>query len=69
MEAFIGDSRWIIIPLVLWSVIWKGIALRHSARRGQKAWFIALPAVNMLGILEIIYIFLFVKRAPERESP
>ncbi len=67
MEAFIGDSQWIIIPLVLWSVIWKGIALWHSARRGQKAWFIALLVVNMLGILEIIYILLFIKRAPEEE--
>ena len=46
-----------IIIAVLWALVWKGLALWHSARRGQYWWFLILLVVNTLGILEIIYIF------------
>ncbi len=46
---------------VLWSIIWKGLALWHSARNGQPWWFIILLVVNTAGILEIIYLFGFAK--------
>ena len=48
----------IILLLLIWSTIWKGIALWKSARLSQKKWFIALVIINTAGILEIIYIFL-----------
>lgn len=47
----------LIILVVLWSLVWKGLALWRSARRGDKWWFIAFLIVNTLGILEIIYLF------------
>ncbi len=50
LPAFIG-------VLVIWSVVWKGLALWHSARRHQPWWFVILMFVNTLGILEIIYLF------------
>lgn len=50
-----------ICTLVLWSLIWKGVALWHSARNHQKAWFVVLLIVNTAGILEIIY-FLFFRK-------
>src|SRR5258708_3414918 len=46
-----------IIIFLLWSLFWKGLALWHSARRGQYWWFVILLVVNTLGILEIIYLF------------
>ncbi len=52
----------IFIPLILWSVIWKGIALWRSAQNRQTAWFIALLIINTAGILEIIYLLFFAKR-------
>jgi len=42
--------------IIVWSLIWKGIALWHAARNRQLAWFIALLIVNTIGILEIIYL-------------
>lgn len=63
----------ILLFVLLWSVLWKGLALWHSARRGQHVWFLAILVVNTLGILEIIYLFgiaklsvnqLFSKHAP-----
>lgn len=50
------------IILLIWSLIWKGIALWKAARNSDKAWFIALLILNTVGILEIFYIFVFSKR-------
>ena len=50
-----------IIFLVLWSVVWKGLALWHAGRRGQYWWFVILLVVNTAGILEIIYLFFVAK--------
>lgn len=47
----------IIAGIVLWSLIWKGLALWLAARNSHRWWFVALLVVNTLGILEIIYIF------------
>lgn len=44
-----------------WSIFWKGLALWHSARRGQNWWFLILLVVNTAGILEIIYLFAVAK--------
>jgi len=52
--AFLGP---LIILVMLWSVFWKGLALWHSARRGQPWWFVIMLVVNTAGILEIIYLF------------
>ena len=52
----------IIIVFVVWSSIWKGIALWKAARNNSLVWFIVLLLVNTLGILEIIYIFGFSKQ-------
>ena len=52
----------ILYLLIVWSIIWKGIALWHSARNKQLVWYIALLIVNTVGILEIIYLIFFKKR-------
>lgn len=44
-----------------WSIFWKGLALWHSARRGEQWWFLALLIINTAGILEIVYLFGFAK--------
>lgn len=49
----------LFIFLGIWSMIWKAIALWKAARAQSKPWFIVLLLVNTLGILEILYIFVF----------
>ena len=51
----------LLAPLVVWSMIWTGLALWHSARRGQKWWFIFFLLVHTAGILEIIYLLFVAK--------
>lgn len=50
-----GD--WVLLLLLAWSVVWKGLALWKAARRNEKGWFIALLVINILGLLEMLYIF------------
>lgn len=51
----------LLVVLVAWSLMWKGLALWRAARREEKTWFVLLLIVNTLGILEIIYYFLIAK--------
>lgn len=48
-----------MVPVLIWSLFWKGWALWLAARKGHKIWFVALLVINTVGILEIVYIFLF----------
>ncbi len=62
--------RMLWIMIFLWSLPWKGVALWKAARNHQKGWYIALCILQTLGILEILYIFLFQKdRNPSADHP
>jgi len=65
MDVFLADHPWALILLVLWTLPWKGVALWKSARLLQKRWFIALLVFQTLGLLEILYIFVFSKSKTE----
>lgn len=47
--------------IFIWSIIWKGLALWKSAKSNHKIWFIVILVVNTVGILEILYIYVFSK--------
>jgi methionyl-tRNA synthetase len=49
------------IPLVVWSITWKALALWKAARNRQLVWFILLFIINTAGVLPIIYIYYFQK--------
>lgn len=53
----------VFILLLVWSLVWKGLALWRAARQGKNRWFIALLAINTFGILEILFLFVFSKKA------
>ena len=55
-------DNWILIPILLWTLFWKGCALWIAVQNNQKKWFVALLVLNTVGILEIIYIFYIVKK-------
>ena len=54
-------SGWLWIILALWTLFWKGLALWKSARNDERYWFVALLVINTLGILEMLYLFIFAK--------
>ena len=51
-----------VLALVIWTMVWKGLALWAAAKNTHKIWFIVMLVVNTLGILEIIYFFFFRKK-------
>jgi len=69
MEQFLIQNQWILLLIILWTLPWKGVALWKSARLKDKWWFIALLVINTLGILEILYIFLFSKKVSKQKTP
>jgi len=48
--------------LIIWSLVWKGLALWKSAELRQKYWFVIILILNTMGILEIIYLFAVAKK-------
>jgi len=68
----------LIIILAVWSTVWKAFALYRAGANRSPAWFVCLLIFNTLGVLEILYIFVFSKKktaapavyqAPAPESP
>lgn len=55
----LGINPWLFGAIIAWSALWKLLALWKSARKGSAIWFIVLALVNTIGILEILYIFIF----------
>ncbi|MDD5721003.1 MAG: DUF5652 family protein [Candidatus Pacebacteria bacterium] len=59
------NSGWgwgLLLPILIWSLFWKGCALWTASKNNQKGWFLALLVLNTVGILEIIYIFYVSKK-------
>ncbi len=64
---FSGFVTTLLIPLLAWTLIWKGWALWKAAKNDSKPWFIVLLVVNTLGILDLLYIFVFGKKSPRKK--
>jgi hypothetical protein len=58
-EAIFGLGGFILFLLIVWTLIWKGMALWRAAQKGSKIWFVAILLINTLGILEILYLYVF----------
>ena len=60
--SLFGDNVVLWYAMLVWVLIWKGFALWKAARQEQNYWFVALLIVNTVGILEIMYLFIFSKK-------
>lgn len=61
--SWLANNAWLLVLLLAWSITWKGLALWKAARNQDKVWYVVLLVVNTLGLLEILYVFYFGKRA------
>ena len=63
--SMLGISSTAVLALVavisIWTLVWKGLALWKSANKKSIPWFIILLIFNTVGILEILYLFIFSK--------
>ena len=64
IQPGMAAGLWVFLALIsVWAVIWKGIALWKCGRNNQLAWFVVLLILNTAGILPIIYLLFFQKKA------
>lgn len=66
---FAGWGTTLFLFLIVWSAVWKGMALWKAARNNSVPWFVALLIINTLGILEILYIYVFSKKKENTTTP
>lgn len=60
------NNPWFVFALI-WSLLWKGIALWRCGRNNQPYWFVVLLLINTVGLLEIIYLLAFQKQAKAKK--
>ena len=61
-DAIMQNPVYLTIFLA-WCLAWKGVALWKAAKADSKKWFVALLIINTVGLLEILYIYLFSKKS------
>ncbi len=62
VQFIVNNLFFIVLIAALWTLPWKGMALWKAAHRRDLWWFVAFLVINTLGILEILYIFMFSRR-------
>ena len=80
VQFYTTMPTWLILVLSVWVLVWKGLALWKSARIRSPIWFIVILVTNTIGILPILYIFIFsemrsgkknankIQKAPKRKT-
>ena len=64
--AFGVAAGLVILVVILWTLVWKGMALWKAAKEGSKVWFVVLLIVNTVGILEILYLYVFSRKSGQQ---
>ena len=69
ITSWSGISIFLMGILIVWSLVWKVIALWKAAKKKHIIWFVLFIFLNTLGILEILYIYVFSKmKFPPKEE-
>ena len=68
LEMFVEQNPLLALVILVWILIWKGLALWRAAQKESKWWFIAILVFNTVGILEILYLFVFSKPKDENKK-
>lgn len=62
MLLYSPGLRLVLLLALVWTLIWKGLALWRAGQNGQSLWFVVLFVVNTLGILDIVYLLWFARK-------
>ncbi|MBI3495564.1 hypothetical protein HY065_02970 [Candidatus Berkelbacteria bacterium] len=57
-----GPVFGLVSLLAIWDLAWKGYGLWKAAQNKDQWWFIAILVLNTIGILPILYIYVFSKK-------
>jgi len=59
----IQNNPILLVIYSLYTLTLKGFALWKAAKNSNKYWFVAILIINLFGIPELLYIFIFSKRS------
>jgi hypothetical protein len=65
VDIFAGLPLWELLLIyagIIWSLVWMGLGMWKASKNNAKVWFVVFLLVHTLGILEILYIYVFSKR-------
>lgn len=71
-QSFVVSHWWfgpVFLLFGIWSLVWKGLGLWRAAQNKQKYWFVAILILNTIGVLEILYLFVFSKKFRTLHKP
>jgi hypothetical protein len=60
-ETMLFLAPWIGV-MVVFDMIWKGIALWKAGRNNQLGWYLCIIIFNTIGILPMVYLAFFQKK-------
>ncbi len=64
-----GAALTLVMILSVWTLVWKGLALWKASKKNSIPWFVIILILNTIGILEILYIFIFSKMKNQKRIP
>ncbi len=64
----LGIPLWLFAIIFVWIIVWKLLALWKSARNNHVVWFLLIAVINTIGILEILYIYVFSKMGMKQKE-
>ncbi|MFH1290831.1 MAG: DUF5652 family protein [Nanoarchaeota archaeon] len=56
---------WWVVLISIWDLVWRAFAIWKSTNRNQPIWSVAFLLFQTVGILPILYIFLFSEMKPK----
>ncbi len=66
--GFAGSFFGLIALAAVWDLVWKGLGLWRAAQRKEGGWFVAILLLNTLGILPILYLYVFSKPDADKKK-
>ncbi|MFA6227499.1 MAG: DUF5652 family protein [Candidatus Paceibacterota bacterium] len=68
LSAYFTAHPWIVL-IIIWSIIWKLIALWKASKNDHLVIFIILAFLNTIGIAEIVYLaYLYIKEKKQTQN-
>lgn len=64
----LGMSIWLFAVLMIWSLVWKAMALWKAAKKDHMVWFIVILLVNTIGIIPILYLYIFSEMGNKKKT-
>ncbi|MBI4116289.1 hypothetical protein HY449_00930 [Candidatus Pacearchaeota archaeon] len=59
LESFGIGIITLLVAIAIWDLVWKFLGMWKAAKRNSPIWFVAIGIFNTIGILPILYLYVF----------